>query len=246
MVRFLFKLIAWLALVGFSWLIVENSLPYLSANNRISFLEERPWLAANTIWRATLGMHVAGGIVCILSSLLQFHRPLLRRLPSLHRYLGRAYTISVIGILCPTGFYLSFFAKGGAAGVAGFLLLGVLTFGTTLRGWLCMRRGQTRDHIIWMIRSFAMITTAITFRIYNIGLYELGMDEDAIYNVALYLSLAGNAAVAEGLILRMKLRFHSERTSKTQTSNDTHNEKQIPDRVLTPVQLRHSYRRAGG
>ena len=225
MIRFLVKLIAWLALVGFSWLIVENSLPYLGTRADIPFLEERPWLAAQPLWRATVAVHAAGGVVCLLSCLLQFYRPLMRRAPAAHRLLGLAYVHSVLWVLCPSGFYMAFFAKGGWSGVAGFLLLGVVTFWTTWRGWTAMRKSRTHDHVIWMIRSFAMVTTAITFRIYNIALYELGMSLDTGYQAALGLSLAGNAAAAEWILFRMQ----SHANSKPQNAKTHENQNHIPD-----------------
>ena len=225
MIRFLIKLCAWIALVVFSWMVVENSLPYLVARDDIAFLQERPWLAADSLWRAAIAVHAAAGIVCLLSCLLQFFRPMTRRAPKLRQRLGQAYVHSVLWVLCPTGFYMAFFAKGGLPGVVGFVLLGVAAFWTTWRGWIAMRRGRTREHVIWMIRSFAMVTTAITFRIYNIALYELGMSLDTGYQAALGLSLAGNAAAAEWILFRMQ----SHANSKPQNAKTHENQNHIPD-----------------
>lgn len=239
MIRFLVKLIAWLALVGFSWLIVENSLPYLGTRADIPFLEERPWLAAQPLWRATVAVHAAGGVVCLLSCLLQFYRPLMRRAPAAHRLLGLAYVHSVLWVLCPSGFYMAFFAKGGWSGVAGFLLLGVVTFWTTWRGWTAMRKSRTHDHVIWMIRSFAMVTTAITFRIYNIALYEFGMSVDTVYQAALALSLVGNAAAGEWALLR--IRFHLNRKPQPARNHENENNSSVhtPFRKRVPVRRTH-------
>lgn len=237
MIQFRVKLIAWLALVGFSWLIVGNSLPYLGTSNDIPFLDERPWLAARPGWRAMIAVHAAGGIACLLSCLLQFHRPLIRRAPALHRRLGQIYVASVLGVLCPTGFYMAFFAKGGAIGVAGFHLLGALTFWTTWRGWMAMRLGRTLEHVVWMIRSFAMVTTAITFRVYNIALYEMGMVETTVYQVALALSLVGNAAAAEWAVLRIQ----SHTNHKPQHANPHESKNHSP--AHPPVRWRSADRR---
>ncbi|MEM9236074.1 MAG: DUF2306 domain-containing protein, partial [Verrucomicrobiota bacterium] len=140
---------------------------------------------------------------------LQFSRRLLRSIPSLHRWLGRIYVYSVLGLVGPTGLYLALFAKGGFWGRAGFLLLGILTMHFTLQGFVALRRGgrdMTR-HFEFMIRSFAMLASAITFRIGHLGFHLLGVDDRTNYLVSLWLSILGNAAVAEAVVLRLRSRF---------------------------------------
>lgn len=223
MIGYAVRFLAWTALVFLSAVIALNSAPYLSADSQPPFVMERPWLASRPVWRATLAVHAAGGIVCLLSCLMQFHRPTLRRFPAAHRVLGRVYVASLLCVLCPTGFYLACFAKGGAAGALGFHLMGAVTFWTTWRGWIAMRRRDTLGHIVWMIRSFAMATTAITFRLWNIGLYAVGLEEPAVYLGALYLSFAGNAAAAELAIFRFGRRrgFHIASGSDSRISKPT-------------------------
>lgn len=203
MFRAFFRCVAWIGFVYLSLIIIENSWPIVVTEDAVPFLEERIELTEAPLWRAMLALHVAAGIACLLASFLQFFRPLLRRLPWLHRWLGRVYTGSILGVLAPSGFYLAIHAKGGIAGVAGFLVLGIFTVQSTSMGWIAIRRGQTREHLIWMIRSFAMVTTAITFRIYNLGFAQMGMPLETVYLLALYLSLVGNALAAEWLIARM-------------------------------------------
>ena len=125
-------------------------------------------------------------------------------MPALHRWCGRIYAISVLLFLCPTGIYLAFFAKGGPAGQAGFLLLGAATFHTTLHGVTAML-GPSRDlaaHRAWMTRSFALAASAITFRACHFMLFEAGVPEETNYVTSLWLSILGNAAVAERVLRR--------------------------------------------
>jgi hypothetical protein len=119
--------------------------------------------------------------------------------PSFHRRCGKIYSASVLGLLCPTGMVLALSAKGGFPGKAGFLLLGAATFYTTLRGVAVMRE-PSRDvvrHRKWMTRSFALAASAITFRLYHVAFFEIGLAEETNYLVSLWLSILGNAAVAE-------------------------------------------------
>lgn len=190
--------LAWLAYVFFGSLIVDNSLGYFGSLNAMVFVEEKAPVSQEPLWRAALVLHVAGGLLCLVSATLQFFRRLTRRWPALHRTLGNVYAFAVMCLLCPSGLYLALYANGGFLGKSGFLLLGALTYGTTSRGVSEMAAGRPRSHARWMIRSFAMATTAITFRLYHLALgYADWWSPATSYVVALWLSLAGNALAAE-------------------------------------------------
>ena len=199
--------IGWAALLAGALLITENSLRDFGPGGEGIFVEQKGEIGRQPLWSFCLYVHVAAGIVCLLAVLPQFSRKLLRRIPALHRWCGRIYAASVLFIVCPTGIYLAFFAKGGLAGQTGFLLLGAATFHTTLRGVTSMI-GGSRDlaaHREWMTRSFAFATSAITFRVYHVAFFLGGMAETLNYVTSLWLSILGNAAVAE-LVLRRRSR----------------------------------------
>ena len=199
--------IGWAAFLAGALLITENSLRDFGPGGEGIFIEQRGELGRQPHWKGCLIVHVAAGIVCLLSVLPQFSRKLLRWIPGLHRWCGRIYAASVLLIVCPTGIYLALFAKGGLAGQAGFLLLGAATFHTTLRGVTAMI-GGSRDlvaHREWMTRSFAFTASAITFRVYHFAFFLGGMAETTNYIASLWLSILGNAAVAE-LVLRRRSR----------------------------------------
>ena len=199
--------IGWVALLAGTLLITQNSFRDFGPGGEGIFIGQRGEIGRQPLWTSCLYVHVAAGVVCLLSVLPQFSRKLLRRIPALHRWCGRIYAISVLFVVCPTGIYLAFFAKGGLAGQTGFLLLGVVTFHTTLRGVTSMI-GGARDltaHREWMIRSFAYAASAITFRIYHFAFFLGGMAENTNYVTSLWISILGNAAVAE-LVIRRRSR----------------------------------------
>jgi hypothetical protein len=202
-----FRWIGWAALLAGALLITENSLRDFGPGGEGIFVEQKGEIGRQALWKGCLIVHVSAGIICLLAVLPQFSRKLLRRIPALHRWCGRIYAASVLFILCPTGIYLAFFAKGGLAGQSGFLLLGAATFHTTLRGVTSMI-GGSRDlaaHREWMTRSFAFAASAISFRIYHFAFFLGGMAETPNYVTSLWLSILGNAAVAE-LVLRRRSR----------------------------------------
>ena len=214
------SILAWLALVFFTLLLAQNSLPYFSEPRAHGFVWEKGVLADRPLWLVSLVIHAGAGIVCLVSSFLQFFKPLLGRYPAMHRWLGRIYVFSILVHLAPTGFYLAFFSHGGVVGTVGFLLLGALTTGTTWKGWVAMRRKRMGEHVDWMIRSFAMVTTAITFRIEHIVFQELGFAAETGFLAALYLSIAGNAILAEFLIFMMNKNKNRKHTKTNETKND--------------------------
>ena len=68
--------------------------------------------------------------------------------------------------------------------------------------------GGSRDlaaHREWMTRSFAFAATAITFRVYHFAFFLGGMAEETNYVTSLWLSILGNAVIAE-LVLRRRSR----------------------------------------
>jgi hypothetical protein len=197
--------IGWAAFLAGALLITENSLRDFGPGGEGIFVEQKGEIGRQPLWKGILIVHIAAGIVCLFSVLPQFSRKLLRRIPGLHRWCGRIYAASVLFVVCPTGIYLAFFAKGGLAGQAGFLLLGAATFHTTLRGVTSMI-GGARDltaHREWMTRSFAYTASAITFRVYHFVFFLGGMAEETNYVTSLWLSVLGNAVIAE-LVLRRR------------------------------------------
>ena len=59
-----------------------------------------------------------------------------------------------------------------------------------------------KSHQAWITRSFALITTAITFRSLQIGIHALGVDPEFNYQLSLWLSIAINLILAEYYLLK--------------------------------------------
>lgn len=196
------RAIAWLAYVAGCLLILENSLRDHLPGGAGLFAAENGALGETLLWRTSLYLHVGGGMLCLLCTLTQFSKRLLSRQPWIHRYVGRVYGLVVIGLLAPTGFHLSFSAKGGFLGKFGFLTLTAATLITTLHGWkhALPRHRDLVAHREWMTRSFALVASAVTFRIFHTFGYLAGLPTETNYVICLWLSILGNAAVAEAVI----------------------------------------------
>lgn len=209
-----FSLLFWVPTIFFSLLLVYNTLPYFTFNPHMSFLEERSVLYAKMIWRVSFYVHIAAGALCILTAITQFSSWILKKRRKIHVMAGKIYVFVVLLIGAPSGFYMTFFAKGGYWERACFMLMAIFWFVSTYKGFTAAARERNfLKHKFWMIRSYAMALTAVTFRIYHILFFVMGWSAFDNYSISLWISVLGNALVAEMIIF-----FSSKKYVETLTS----------------------------
>lgn len=210
--------IGWLAYLAGCLLILENSVADYRPGGSGIFISQKGEIGHDPFWRASLYAHIAGGLLCLFSALAQFSRSLLHHFPAIHRKAGRVYVLSVLLLLCPTGFHLGLYAKGGLLGKLGFLTLAVASFHTTLAAWRAVMPPERNlpAHRVWMIRSFALAASAISFRVFHLIGYATGLSEATNYISSLWLSIFANAAAAEWIISQKQ---PSTRNSELQTES---------------------------
>lgn len=201
-VRFLTRLLFWLPVTVFSLLLIYNTLPYFSFSKQFDFIQERLFLFKNSVYNASFYVHIFAGMFCIGTALIQFSLFILKKRRAIHVWSGRIYVFVVLILGAPTGVFMSFFAKGSFWERALFMFMAVFWFYTTLKGLTTILKKNVLAHKIWMIRSYAMAMTAVTFRVYHIIFYLLDWDHLANYELSLWISVLGNMAVAEWLIYR--------------------------------------------
>lgn len=196
------ELLFWVPVSLLSLLLVYNTLPYFSFNPQFEFIQERIKLFVNPVWKVSFYIHIAAGVFCITTALTQFSSYILRKRKAIHVYAGKMYVFVVLVLGAPTGFYMAFFAKGGYWEKACFLFMAIFWFMTTYKGLTTIRNKNVLAHSIWMIRSYSMALTAVTFRVYHLLFYYAGMDHLDNYAISLWISVLGNMLVAELIILR--------------------------------------------
>ena len=201
-VRFFYKVLFWLPVTFFSLLLVYNTLPYFSFNKDFSFIEERSFLFQNSFYNACFYIHILAGMFCISTSLIQFSRIILKKARAIHRWSGRIYVFVVLFLGAPTGLYMSFFAKGSFWERSLFMFMAIFWFFTTLKGLQMILKKNVLAHKIWMIRSYAMAMTAVTFRVYHLIFYIMDWDHLKNYEISLWISVLGNMLIAEWVIYR--------------------------------------------
>lgn len=190
----------WLPVFIFSLLIIRNTIPYFSFSSNFSFIQERAVLFLQPFYKACFYIHILAGMFCIGTALLQFSSYILKRRRQVHVWSGRIYVFVVLLLGAPTGLYMSFFAKGSMAERVLFMFMALLWFFFTLKGFTTVLQRKILAHKVWMIRSYAMAMTAVTFRICYIILHLLGVELLTNYEVSLWISVLGNVLVAEAII----------------------------------------------
>lgn len=208
-IRYFVSALFWIPVAFFSLLLVKNTLPYFSFSSEFVFIQERAILFAQSIYKSGFYLHIAAGMLCISAALIQFSSYILRKRKAIHIWSGRVYVYVVLLIGAPTGLYMSFFAKGSYWERVLFMFMAVYWFYTTAKGLQTILQKNVLAHKIWMIRSYCMAMTAVTFRIYHIVFYYFGVSHLYNYEISLWISVLGNMLVAEAFIFsrsRMYLR----------------------------------------
>jgi uncharacterized membrane protein YozB (DUF420 family) len=187
-----------------SALITASSLAYFDFETLPPFVIEKLPVRFESLWLASLRLHVATACVVFPLCLLLMTRTLQRR-TAWHRRLGRVTGILVLFALVPSGVVLAFDAKGGRAVTAGFLLSAAIVAWFMVRGVMAARRRDLVSHSRAMRHVVAQMSVAVVSRAMILGLDAAGIDPDVAYVVALWAPVLGCAAVAEFISSRSVL-----------------------------------------
>ncbi len=201
-IRYFFAALFWIPVIFFSLLLVKNTLPYFSFSQNFIFIEERALLFLKPVYKFSFYTHIFAGMFCIIAALTQFSSYILKKRKAIHIWMGKVYVLVVILIGAPTGLYMSFFAKGSFWERMLFMFMAVYWFFSTAKGLQTIKVKNVLAHKNWMIRSYSMAMTAVTFRIYHILFDYYGADHLLNYEISLWISVLGNMLAAEYFIFR--------------------------------------------
>ncbi|RAJ34618.1 putative membrane protein [Kitasatospora sp. SolWspMP-SS2h] len=144
-------------------------------------------------------LHVGGGVTALSLGPLQFLPGLRARRPALHRWTGRLYVLAAAAtglgglLLAPHGLH-------PPVAPLGFTVLALLTLTTTALGLHHARHRRLAAHRAWMLRSYALMFTAVTFRLWLLLLTPTPLPAAAVYASGAWASWLLNLAVAEKLV----------------------------------------------
>ena len=105
----------WLLMVCGAGLMILASASYLQAGDAHPFILEKLPLQRESLFKLALYSHVATALIALPCCLLLVLKITQKRVPRLHRWLGRFTGSLIVLVVVPSGFSLAFTAKGGLA-----------------------------------------------------------------------------------------------------------------------------------
>jgi hypothetical protein len=194
-------IVAWCAgLAAAIYLMFQLSVPYTSFQKNIDFLATKQNVYHIDYWRYAFYAHVFTSILVLPAGFTQFNKWFFKN--SWHRKLGMLYLLTVLFISAPTGFLMGLHANGGLAAKTSFVLLSTLWFVTTLLAIISAKRRQFIDHGEWMLYSYALTLSAISFRLIALGfdLLDIHVRPQEVYVTTAWLSWVPNIIIAHMMI----------------------------------------------
>lgn len=166
----------------------------------IHFAQQKAvYLAHHTM----LMVHIIASMLAILIGPFQF-LPQLRqgRLLKIHRWLGRAYLLSILfGGL--SGLYMAQFGYGGLITELGFAALALLWLYSGYMAYQQIRHKEIEAHRQWMIRNYALTLAGAMLRVWvPLLVGGVGIEFVLAYRAIAWLCWVPNLLVAEWIIRR--------------------------------------------
>ena len=164
-------------------------------------------LLADPIWSIAFYTHISLGGFSLIIGWSLFLKKFRTKKLHLHRLIGKIYIIAVL-LSSITGLYIAYYATGGIYAKLGFAGMSISWFVCTYIAYKAIRNKKIQLHERWMIRSYAVTFTGVTFRLWMPFLsivFQLEFLE--AYPIDAWVSWIANLFVAQ-LIIRN--RFEKE------------------------------------
>lgn len=192
----------WLLLLAGALKMCMISAQYFSLKTDVDFLSTKQYLLQNHLWHAAFLVHVFTSFVLLFTGLFQLIPQWHQRFPKGHRMAGVVYLITLLVFSAPSGLILGWYANGGLAAKASFLLMGTLWWWYTAKAYLAIRKLEFAAHGEYLLRSFALSASAITLRLYALilGYFHTNSTPLDLYTLIAWMSWVPNLLVAESLI----------------------------------------------
>lgn len=189
----------WLYLGLGSFIITLSSVVYFNKNERAAFIIEKLPLPAESLYLVVLRLHVIAAALALPGCLILSSKTILKRWPTFHRWCGRTVGGLVLGILVPSGFYLSFWARGGWGATLGFMLSGAIVMVAMVQGIRAARAKQFVRHRRFVFHVLGQLSVAVTSRVMLYVLESSNINLDFAYLVSLWVPVLGTFALVEYL-----------------------------------------------
>lgn len=186
----------------FSFLMLTKVIPYLGFERGINFLSTKTEETLdNSLFLAGFYIHITSSLLVLFAGIPQFMPQLTKKYIAFHRFSGKSYILLVLLFASPSGLILALFANGGLASKTGFAMQCIVWWCCTFIAYKKIREKKMNEHIIWMIRSYAVTLAAMSLRTEAYLMhYFFHTKPIETYITVTWLSWAGNLFIAEALI----------------------------------------------
>jgi len=152
------------------------AMPYLlsSAYNAAEYAGRRNWLL----------VHIVGGTIALLAGPIQLWLGIADRRIDLHRKLGIVYIVGV-AIGASGAFWLAAHPSFGWVYGAGLGSMATAQVVTTLLAFVAIKRSLIEQHKEWMIRSYVVTFSFVTYRLFSVLMGPLQLGTYAELNIVL-------------------------------------------------------------
>ena len=174
---------------------------YAGFQTNVGFLNQKQSYISNSFWLGAFYIHVFSCFFCLFAGITQFSKYLLKHQKELHRVLGKAYMGNIFFVNAPVGLVLAIYANGGIISKSAFVVLDLLWFFFTLIALNHAKAKNITRHREFMIRSYALTLSAITFRLLKpLFIATTSLQAETIYVIDSWLAFVLNLAIAELII----------------------------------------------
>lgn len=190
--------ISYFFMASLSILVGITSYRFLALDMNLAFPDFGPHITQRNM---VLMAHISSAPIALILGILQLSAKRRAKNPTLHRWFGRIYGVSILvgGI---SGLMLAVNALGGPVAGWGFGLLAVIWMGVTANAIRLAIAGNYAEHRKWMIRSFALTFAAVTLRLYLVGFMIAGFEYAAASVFIAWMCWVPNLVFAEWWIGR--------------------------------------------
>lgn len=192
-------------------LFVNTIAQYTSFDKTTGFLAFKQTVVNNSLWRLCFYLHIFSVVFCLFAGFTQFSQSFFVQYRKAHKLLGRIYVYNIVLINFPVALLLGIFSNGGILGALGFVFQDLLWLYFTVFAVVYAKQKRMTKHRNFMILSYAITTTAITFRIIKYLFYsEKTFNYELFYGLNVWAALILNLMAASIIMKISEMKIISE------------------------------------
>lgn len=194
-------------IIYFSYLMVLITLQYIPIHFDVAFLRIKQDEIQFLHYKIAFFTHVYTSIFVLILAIFQLQNWIRIRFSTFHKYAGWLYVLLILLFSAPSGLIMGYYANGGLYAQISFVLLSILWFYFTLKGYQYAKQKTWILHQNYMFRSIALTFSAISLRLFKwIIASFLHLPPMDIYVIIAWLGWGVNLIIVEVIIYRKDIK----------------------------------------